>query len=383
MKNISYNKAWKWLTAHAQSQATPPKQTKPVLPPANLLKKAVAELYGSDGIVGKDWKDVKKNLTQRFKVFGEMKLETFRQRITSCTPLCSKKTSRKPVLANTKGFIQKQVFIGSIIYLLINAGWNVLFFDETTFSPTNYKQTGIGSKAMPPLVENKQFTSVRMLCLFSLNGKLAFEVSRDAPKGEHIAYFLRRALPHFLSGRGARRDTVIVLDNAIVHKGAQVKALTKYFPVSFLFTIPGSPFLNLIEDLFLDLKKPLKSDFQLSNKDSLQKVMSIMKNQVVGKTHNWIFARFVQGLLERLQLIDSTAILQFNEKVFKTIQRLGPETTLRDILRQEDPNYYKQSDADRVRPAFELTPRILRRVKESQPAPSKQAQQDKPPPKKA
>ena len=368
MFGISYNSAWKWIRQFVKSNSIPKLGLPEGLPSPSALKKACYGLYNETGMVGPNWKSIQQKLSNEYPKLHTMKAETFRKRMTRCTPLSSRKTNRKPVLAEARGFIQRQVFVGCIIYQLLKSGRNVLFFDETIFSPSNYKQTGIGSKALPPLVNNQQFASVRLLFMFNLQGRIAFQVSQTAPKGSDIASFLQQAVPRFLMGQSTDQRTFIVLDNASVHKNKLVRDLTSQFPISLLFTIAGSPFLNLIEDLFLALKRPFKKSFRPNNKSSLEAVLQVIKQEVISKPQDWIFARFVEVLLGKMK-----AISNINEPLEVPPRNFNAPLLNIDTIaeyREYDRKEFRQSPDQIHTPLTEDISKPLIRINKSRDTPS-------------
>lgn len=57
----------------------------------------------------------------------------------------------------------------------------------------------------------------------------------------------------------AKKDVILLMDNAVIHKHSAVLETARNFKVNVLFNAEYSPWLNPIEQLFGLIKKRLKS----------------------------------------------------------------------------------------------------------------------------
>lgn len=55
-----------------------------------------------------------------------------------------------------------------------------------------------------------------------------------------------------------KRDVVLLMDNAVIHKHSSVLEVTRHFKVNVLFNAEYSPWLNPIERLFDHVKRNLR-----------------------------------------------------------------------------------------------------------------------------
>ena len=67
------------------------------------------------------------------------------------------------------------------------------------------------------------------------------------------------------TGANSKRDVVLMMDNAVIHKHSAVLETARRFRVNVLFNAEYSPWLNPIEQLFGFVKKELK-DKDTTNK---------------------------------------------------------------------------------------------------------------------
>lgn len=64
--------------------------------------------------------------------------------------------------------------------------------------------------------------------------------------------FIQKLLVH--RGTGSERFSVIVMDNASIHRTRRIRALCEEAGVALLYLSPYSPRFNLIEEFFAELK---------------------------------------------------------------------------------------------------------------------------------
>lgn len=306
---ITYEQAWRWKKQRQQNPFFAPQietsRKKIILPSKEELTRHCVERYQNQGVVANSWKELVIELKEKFDGLREFKESSIKNCLRKFTPLRSRQAKRKPFLANTRGFHQRQLVASSFVAQLLLSDSPLVFFDETIISQQNFKQKAIGTKVLQPLAFKMYSKSIRFLVMFSLSGEIVFQVVSKTPNSEVIMNFFRNAVPKLLQKlpNPKHERLVVFLDNARSQKTKAFQDLTKTLPLNLIYSIPSSPYINLIEDLFLRAKRALRQTFYETNYDINSVVLQNFKDSI-GEGYDWIIRRFVENVKSRQQHLD-------------------------------------------------------------------------------
>lgn len=309
LNGICYNKAWRWCDSkskkhlHDQEEETG-KRKLIQLPNGRILKRLFTKEFESNGVVADSWKDLVKGLIELYPSLKQFRYTSVVRAIRSRTPLRSYKVKRKPALATTRGFHQRQLLLSSILTKLLLDKSPIAFFDETIVSFKNFKQTAIGTKVLAPLCYTAMKTSVRLLVMFTLEGKIAFQILTKDPTAKEISYFFEEAVPTLMASMSnpRRERLTVVLDNAKPQSSQEFLRRADKLPIVLTYNVVSSPYINMVEDLFLRLKRSFR---QKLYEKKAEIIPVLIQNMIDGirEGFNWIVRRFVSNCRSRLDCL--------------------------------------------------------------------------------
>ena len=131
----------------------------------------------------------------------------------------------------------------------------LVFVDESAVNErTADRRYGWSPRGFPCRVATPGQRSRRwsLLPAIGINGYLYYEIYHGSFNGERFLTFIHRLLPHMTPYPGPR--SVIICDNASIHRSDEVKALCRDHNVRLLFLPPYSPDFNAIEQSFYRIK---------------------------------------------------------------------------------------------------------------------------------
>ena len=169
-----------------------------------------------------------------------------------------------------------------------------------------------------PLVANYSISKLYCLVMFSLDGKVAFQFSTVPNTSNATVAFFKQAIPKFIYTNSQKKLT-IVLDNAAVQKTAELKGLVEVLPINLLYNIPCSPFLNPVEDFFMEIKKSFKTHYHQQRENCLFGMLQSFKNVIKRGNFDWMIRKMAVNLQRRLQvhgfdIIQSNPVMRFLNK---------------------------------------------------------------------
>jgi transposase len=124
------------------------------------------------------------------------------------------------------------------------AAADLVFLDECGFSLALAVRYGWGKKGVPLVeaVPARRGTNLSLLGAFDQEGMVATTCKTGAMTRSDIEHFLQRdLLPRLTAG------SVLILDNASIHKGGRIEALANAAGCRVVYLPPYSPDLNPIE----------------------------------------------------------------------------------------------------------------------------------------
>lgn len=136
-------------------------------------------------------------------------------------------------------------------------GAEFIFVDESSFEVRYQSQRGYERPGFRPTFKSRSYPIVVKLTLAcSFEGVIGYEVTDEKSTAKTTTKFIEAMFRDFKSNvRRRPRRLVIVLDNGPKNKSAELKRMAENFAFELLFTIPNSPFLNFVENVFNAIKK--------------------------------------------------------------------------------------------------------------------------------
>ena len=173
-------------------------------------------------------------------------------------------TLKKPSTVNSrKSLVAKFAFVERMEFFPANF---LVFTDESSFCDKDLLRSFARSKQGTPaqrLIINQNPERWSLLPAISLNGLVALTTTSETFQGEKFEHFLEfDLLPRMNRYPGV--NSVLVCDNAMIHRGARVKDLCNAAGVRIIYLPPYCPELNPIELCFGAIKTQLRLTQSLS-----------------------------------------------------------------------------------------------------------------------
>lgn len=298
MTGFSYNKAWRILHENFKPSTSRRTSLGSCLSITNI-QGHVVQRYLNNDYISKDWRELTNSMKMAFPILQSFKDKTIQNELRKRTSLRAISIKRKPAKADTRALLQRQLLVGNVILNHIDQKQPLFFFDETIISEKNFKKTAIGTTVMVPFVPNYTISKLHIIVLFSLQGQVALQISSEPNTSATITDFFRRAIPRLLDRKLAKKITV-VLDNAAVQKTSEFKALVKTLPINLLYNIPCSPYLNLIEDFFMQIKTGFKAHFHQKAENCVFSCLQAVKDQLKANDFKWMIRKLVAQIDKRV-----------------------------------------------------------------------------------
>ena len=153
------------------------------------------------------------------------------------------------------------LFINQLVKL-IELKQDVCFFDETSFEINSRPLYAYGIRGnRPNTIVRMAPIYVRLLMIVSLTKVEAAIISFEPVKGSFVYQFIR----HFVYTKQFKFDynsksSVLVMDNCPKNRINKIKKLANDGYVNIMYTVPCSPFTNLVESVFNLVKQNIKKD---------------------------------------------------------------------------------------------------------------------------
>lgn len=253
------------------------------------------------GGVGTSWNELCTHLKFAFPSLRDYSNSHISNLLRSKTPIRSLVAKQTSMKLKPMENIKKQLIVASFIVKILLEEHPILFFDETILSSSNFKKTALGSKVFVPLRKNYTRKSIRFLTIFGLDGTLGIQVTDKDTDSKDIVRFFQSAIPKIqsqLPDHDKNKRIVVFLDNARVQKTKKFQDLVKKLPIVIFYNIPCSPWINMIEDFFLIMKRPFKKRFYSPDQLLLKEVFLAIKNSFLAGT-KWIENKFYQNAKRR------------------------------------------------------------------------------------
>lgn len=140
-------------------------------------------------------------------------------------------------------------------------GQGLFFFDETSFQLDAAPGHAYGRAGTRPAVRKQHIPAfLHVMMVTCMDSVICFQVSARSTTGPDLEAFLTNFV-RLLQRQQEYRLTpaVLVLDNAPKNRTAGIKRLESTGQLNLLYTVPCSPFLNQIENVFNLIKRAVRN----------------------------------------------------------------------------------------------------------------------------
>lgn len=233
----------------------------------------ILNLYDNDGICYKSMKEQLEVLTINKQVFQNVSLKQYTNFCKTNFKTKYKLFKRMGINYDSEIILDKRYMISQILLQIIRKKYHLLFFDETTLCGSNYsnKAWTINSSktnTFSSLKKIVQRSNALMIC--SMNNIVNFWITPSINK-EYIMSFLVESIKKYKSQHNTKK-LIIFWDNAKTHHGKEMRQISKYLSVYFIFNIPYSCKINMIELVFELIKRKIRTNIKKEPNKNMNKI---------------------------------------------------------------------------------------------------------------
>lgn len=210
------------------------------------------------------------------KEFGAISLESYRKFLHHSAEARYTKVRKVSRSHDPERIRKARRFVVRTLLELLCCGQKVMYFDTSSVSDLSYRQRAWAvRKNRAILPTGYQLRTFKMLLSTSSEEihTVQFVQQTSAAK---IEAFLATTLQS-LQRKWPGEHVHVFLDNSRQHKGEMLASLTARFDVTFFFNVPSSPALNLVENLFEILKRPLRRQFNMRPYSAIDELLTGIK----------------------------------------------------------------------------------------------------------
>lgn len=143
------------------------------------------------------------------------------------------------------------------------SSYHLVYVDESGCDKrVGFRRTGWSPRGAPPVqvAHFQRGERYQILPAYAQDGIIFSKVFQGSTDARVFEDFLRELLP--VCGRFPSPKSVLIMDNASIHRSETVKALCRDAGVILIYLPPYSPDFNPIEEFFAQLKRYIKSRWQ-------------------------------------------------------------------------------------------------------------------------
>ena len=221
--------------------------------------------------------DIFRLTTERNCKFGLISYSTFYRKFLQNKKISYKTRKLKQKSKKDHIRLEKRRVTAAILYKLLANHEKMFYFDECSFqmSKLGRKFWGFkGEKHYHKVWNPLEFVKIMMIVGFE--GIVSFQLSFSSSNGKEIKDFLVTTLKHLSANLENDSTNIILLDNATKNRIKGIKSIVDHLPFRIFYTVPITPEHNLIENVFLRLKRKVKDQVitsryvnKYSNRDEL------------------------------------------------------------------------------------------------------------------
>lgn len=275
------------------------------LPPRAELENFFEQEWSQKGFVGESWREVLIAFKDRFPSYSSgFKDKTILNHLIKGTPLRSMQNKQIQARTSPKAFLTKQLALVYTIIKLHFAKETIIYFDQSSVQMGSFKSKSIGTSRLKPLAQIPHMpTSILFQTAITIDGFIGIEFFKNQmTSSTHVKRFLLSMVKKLREIEGdPKKPYYFVLDNAGYHKTTELKSICKEHNIYLLYTVPCSPFMNLIEDFFLKAKSVIRRLAYTSENDVLEGLARGV-SLAVNSGFDWLMRKHIGIVYEKLAL---------------------------------------------------------------------------------
>ena len=193
------------------------------------------------------------------KKYSKMSISTFKRLILKRLKITYKKIIYKTKPRQEEFYSNKIYFYLNVYECFLKNEFPIMFFDETIMIYNQRKQYGWNYSAQKNIkMISRKNIFIHLMMLIDQNKVVYFRLFDRSTKGKDVEQFLCMYFKTQVNEHGNEfQPSVIVLDNSSKNRTKAIKELVNKNNFGILYTIPTSPFLNMIESIFNILKQKI------------------------------------------------------------------------------------------------------------------------------
>lgn len=138
--------------------------------------------------------------------------------------------------------------------------FDVLWIDESSICPTNFKQKGWGYKHQKLTVSSRiKYDGIKLFGVLSRTKIFALQFLKGNASQVLFDFFIIQVMKRYLVTSNGSRIPVLFMDNSPLHRSKELERFCRNNKIMIVFNLAHNPELNAIERLWRFLKHPLKS----------------------------------------------------------------------------------------------------------------------------
>jgi transposase len=238
-----------------------------ILPAKNEIITYFEERWIDRGRIADDWEELTNAMKNKFPKLKDFANKTIMNKTRILTGVRSISDKKMPFKLSHFSFIEKQLSLCNILAKMHMQEEKIIYFDQSSIQLTSFKSKSLGTTDMRPHRYTPVFNeSIHFLMGMTINGFIAVQFSNYSARSEDVKNFITAMMKELMKSidKNKADGWYILMDNAGYQKTSQIKELCKKYPLHIIYSIPTSPFINLIEDVFLGVKRYFRENYYSS-----------------------------------------------------------------------------------------------------------------------
>lgn len=144
-------------------------------------------------------------------------------------------------------------------FIMARDRYHIVWVDESAICPSNFKKnhwTYSGKTQL--IIEPIPYQKLIILGAISEIGCLGLKIIKTGHCSNVFAEFLLEVISKITSTENSKRQLIVMMDNASIHKNAMLLDILVKNNILVLFNIPHHPQFNVIELFWERIKRPLR-----------------------------------------------------------------------------------------------------------------------------
>lgn len=267
-----------------------------VLPSAAQVRKLLVENYRKNKRVGVSWGSLIQQMKTAFPQISAGNSKTLENKIRTQFGVKALKSRLVSSKLSVELLAQLEMGLGMLVFDRLERQKPILFVDQTTFRWESDSLKALGTRELIPCINvSSGRRELHAMCAFDANGMFAMQVTQQSFRKEMFLSFFDQVIPQYKAAVDSP-DVDVFLDNVPYQKNQTVTKLAKHHSARLIYGIPGAPFINVIENLFLHTKRLIREKKPSSYEQMLD--LSIPCLILADSLSKLCFEKFYQDLLE-------------------------------------------------------------------------------------